>query len=341
MAPEWEQLCTPEDTGDGVDGWGTDAGGGGEGPTEAAGGSEAQATADAKRGPSGGSRRLRAHSAAAGGAEGPNGSSRHSQLTDTPGSESGSAGGAVTSMQSGGRLLDILDTLAPHHVAHHVAVRGRLLAGGSLAGEQRYGVSVHLLPVVPAEALEAAEVDWPAAMAAALARRGPDGGGGVQGGNGTNSSSDGGGGDGGDGECYPVVVAPREVRTGHVLNGTRGPGAAVLDVYLCEKVRHGALYGTSYKGADRHAAAARVYKHRTALHHGVAVKPHGQSHVFRCTTVLRCWVLLRSPASALPMPSSLQPLSTFPRPGPSAGRAVAGAPAAGDVGGASGAAAAG
>lgn len=330
VAPEWEQLGSTEEDGG--------AGGGGERLTDAARDGDVQAAADAGGGPSGGRRRLRAHSAAAGGVGNPDRSSHHNQLTDAPGSGSSSAEGAGTNTQSGGQLLHILDTLAPHHVAHHVAVRGRLLAGGSLEGEPRYGVSAHLLPAAPAEVLEAAEADWPAALAATLAAQGAGGGEGAQGGNGTNSGSNGGG-----GGCYPVVLAPRDVSSGHVLGGTWGPGAAVLDIYLCERVRHGAgIYQCAWH-------VVRVCTHSRLCCDWLSDQ-RGFPSPRRCCHTSR----FPSLSGAPPPPSVLlccpafrclhyspESLSTLSCQGPAARRAVAGAAAASDLGSTPGAAAAG
>ncbi len=78
--------------------------------------------------------------------------------------------------------------------------------------ESLYGLVVRLAPTVAAEALAAAESDWAAALDGVLA---------------AGARQEG---------CRPVVVAPRDSRTGRVLDAAAGAPDASLLVFLCKQV---------------------------------------------------------------------------------------------------------
>lgn len=75
-----------------------------------------------------------------------------------------------------------------------------------------YGLVVRLAPTVTAEALLAAETDWAAALDVELL---------------ASAWRE---------ECRPVVVAPRDARTGRVLDAAAGAREASLLVFLCKQV---------------------------------------------------------------------------------------------------------
>lgn len=152
----------------------------------------------------------------------------------------GDAEGRGTEVQTpqSDRLLSKMLTLDAAHLHEEVAHRlghggsmgkGRRLAleaeeaaGGEVQdanSQAMYGISVRLAPTVTADALAAAEADWVAALEGALA---------AGGGGGTRREG-----------CRPVVVAPRDSRTGSVLDAAAGAPDASLQVFLCKEVRPG------------------------------------------------------------------------------------------------------